>query len=504
MTKTNSNNSIKKNYIFNMLNQVYALIIPLITMPYVSRILLPDGIGKYSYTASISNYFVMFASLGITMYIQREIANYQGDKKKQSIIFWETNIIKFFTTIISLIVFIVLCLSGIFDLHTNLMWCWTILIFAQAFDITGLFQGNEKFDIIVVRNIIVKTLCIFLIFTIVKDSNDLWLYIVLNSLATLISNITLWISVPKNLNKVKLKELHPFKHIVPVFKLFIPTIAVSLYTVLDKTLIGLLVDGTYIETTTQIVDGTEQIINTTKKYAYLENGYYEQSEKIVKLTLTLITALATVMISRNANEIASGNKEKVRQNLYFSGRFVLILGIPMTLGLIAIAPNLVPWFLGPNFEKSILLMQLFSPLILIIGMCNVFGLQYLIPSKNDNQYAIAVIIGAISNIILNLILIPKFWSIGAVVASLIAELLVCFTMYIYTKREVSIIKIILDSLKCIFAGIVMFIIVYITQKFMQPSIINTVLLISEGCLVYFSILLFLHEELLLKIFKRKM
>jgi len=147
-------------------------------------------------------------------------------------------------------------------------------------------------------------------------------------------------------------------HIVPVIKLFIPTVAISLYTVLDKTLIGLLIDETYIETSTQIVDGMEQIINTTKRYAYLENGYYEQSEKIVKLALTLITALATVMISRNANEIANGNKEKVRQNLYFSGRFVMFLGLPMTFGLIAIAPNLIPWFLGPNFEKSILLMHL--------------------------------------------------------------------------------------------------------------------------------------------------
>jgi len=383
------------------------------------------------------------------------------------------------------------------------MWCWTILIFSQVFDITGLFQGNEKFDVIVIRNIIVKTICIIFIFILVKNPNDLWLYIILNSCATLFSNITLWIKLPKLLTKVQLKDLHPVKHIVPVIKLFIPTVAISLYTVLDKTLIGLLIDETYIETSTQIVDGMEQIINTTKRYAYLENGYYEQSEKIVKLALTLITALATVMISRNANEIANGNKEKVRQNLYFSGRFVMFLGLPMTFGLIAIAPNLIPWFLGPNFEKSILLMQLFSPLILIIGMCNVFGLQYLIPSKKDNQYTLGVIIGAVSNLILNFILIPKFWSVGAVVASLIAEFLVAFTMYMYTKNEMSITKVICDSKRHIFSSVIMFFAVYITQKYMVSSLINTCVLIIEGVIVYLFILLILRDDFIKKVLKEK-
>ena len=357
--KTVKKSSVKRNYIYNLLNQIYALIIPLATIPYVSRVLLADGVGKYSYTASIANYFVMFASLGITMYIQREIANHQGDKHKQSVIFWETNIIKFVTSFLSLALFIILCISGVFEVHTNLMWCWSILIVAQMFDITGLLQGNEKFGQIVLRNVILKTICLILIFVFVKDSNDVWIYVVLNSSAVLLASLALWVDLSSMIEKVKLKELKPKRHILPVLKLFVPTIAISLYTVLDKTLIGVLITDTYVESTTVVVDGIEKVVETTKKYSELENGYYEQAEKIVRMSLTLITALATIMISKNSNEIAKGNKEAVRENLYFSSRFVMLLGVPMAFGLISLAPNLIPWFLGEDFNKSILLMQLF-------------------------------------------------------------------------------------------------------------------------------------------------
>ena len=144
------------------------------------------------------------------------------------------------------------------------MWCWSILIIAQAFDITGLFQGNEKFGEIVLRNVILKTLCLILIFVFVKDSNDVWIYIVLNASAVLLASIALWVDVPNMIEKVKFKELKPKRHILPVLKLFVPTIAVSLYTVLDKTLIGTLITDTYIEATTEMVNGVEKVIEVTK------------------------------------------------------------------------------------------------------------------------------------------------------------------------------------------------------------------------------------------------
>lgn len=493
-------NSVKKNYIFNLINQIFLIIVPLITTPYISRVLLADGVGKYSYTCSLANYFVLFASLGITMYSQREFAHYQGNKKKQTIVFWETFIVRIISTLISLFIFIGLCLLNVFASYTGLMWCWITIIIAQAFDITGLFQGNEEFGIIVLRNVIIKTIFILMIFILVKTSNDVWIYVILSALSTLFSNLSLWLNIGKKLTNIQVKQIHPTKHIIPVMKLFIPTIAVTLYTVLDKTLIGVLVEGTYSDSAIEVVDGVEKIVHITKKYSNLENGYYEQAEKIVKLALTLITSLATVMISRNSSELSKGNRKKVQSNLYFSGRFVLLLGVPITLGLIAIAPNLIPWFLGTDFNKSILLMQLFSPLVLIIGMCNVFGLQYLIPCKKDNQYTIGVLVGAVTNLVLNFILIPRFWSVGAVVASLVAEFFVALVMYIYTRKEVSIIKVIYDSKKCIISGIIMFISVYITQTYLSPTIINTVLLIIEGSIIYLLIIILLKEDFVKKIF----
>lgn len=493
--------SVKKNYIFNMIYQIFSIIAPLIATPYVSRVLLADGIGKYSYTFSLANYFVLLAALGINMYAQREIANHQGNVKKQSILFWENIIVKFCSSLISILIFVVMIKLGVFNVYTGLMWCWIISIIAQAFDITFLFQGIEKFDNVVIKNIIIKLISIVLMFVCIKDSNDIWVYIVLTSGATLVGNLSLWIDAIHMLDNIKFKDLHPTKHIKPALKLFIPTIAVSLYTVLDKTLIGLLIEGTVTTTTTEIVDGVEKVITVTKKYAELENGYYEQSEKIVKMAMTVVTALATVMISRNANELAKGNREKVRNNLYISGRFVMFLGIPIMFGLIAIAPNLIPWFLGEDFEKAIVLMQLFAPLVLLIGMSNVFGLQYLIPKKKDTQYTLGITCGAITNIILNLVLIPKYWAIGAVAASLIAEAVVTFTMYMFTKEEMSIFKVCMDSIKNIIAGISMLVLVLITQNYLIPSFLNTAILIFEGCLVYFGTLLILKDSFLLNLIK---
>ncbi|HPF82972.1 MAG TPA: oligosaccharide flippase family protein [Bacilli bacterium] len=487
-------NSVKKNYIFNMVYQVFCLIVPLVTTPYISKIFLAEGIGKYSYTYSLANYFVLVAALGFATYGQREIANHQNNKEKQSVSFWEIIIVRLFSTMICLIVFIIMCLLNVFDSYTVLMWWWILLIIAQVFDITFLFQGNEDFGKIVIRNMLIRIVSIVFIFCFIKKQNDVWMYVCCISLSNLLGNLSLWLNIKKNICLIPLNKLHPCRHIVPTLKLFIPTIAVSIYTVLDKTLLGLLINDVYTINEEQIVDGTKKMVEVTKKIADLENGYYEQAEKIVKLPLGVITSLSNVMISRNSNEISNGNITQFKKNVYTAGRFALFLGIPLTFGLIAIAPILIPWFLGPGFEKSILLMRLFSFLVLIIGICNVLGVQYLIPLKKDVKYTIGILAGAGVNLVLNLILIPLFWSIGAVIASIIAEFIVCFSMYMFARKEISISKIFTSSIKYWFSGLIMFIFIYITQLYLEPSIKSTIIIIFEGIILYFSCLFLFRDD----------
>lgn len=486
--------SIKKNYIYNLIYQIFVLIVPILVTPYLSRVLGPEGTGQYSFTYSLANYFILVAALGFGYYAQREIANHQNDKSAKSLIFWEIIIVRTFSVGISLALNIILNVTGVYGSYSSLMWWWIILIAAQGFDITFLLQGNEEFAKIAIRNVIVKIISIICIFLFVKNPTDVYIYVICFAGSTLLGNLSLWPYLFKMLCRVKFHDLKPLRHLLPTLRLFIPTIAISVYTVLDKTLIGLLVTGTE----TNIVNGVEVIT----KISDLENGYYEQAEKIVKVCMTVVTALGTVMIPRNSNEYSCGNLDKVKENVYGATNFVWFMGVPLTLGLAAIAGNLVPWFLGEGYDKCVLLIQLFTPLILIIGFSNVFGLQYLLPTQRDGKYTIAIVLGAVINFALNIVCIKYFMSYGAVAASIAAELTVTVIMLIYIRKEISFLKILKQSIKYLIAGGIMFAAVYFTQTVLKPTILFTFLLVLEGAVIYFVILLCLKDKYVLNVIKK--
>ncbi|MDE6356895.1 MAG: flippase [Clostridia bacterium] len=486
--------SVKKNYIYNLIYQIFVLIVPILVTPYLSRVLGPEGTGQYSFTYSLANYFILVAALGFGYYAQREIANYQNDKSAQSLIFWEIIIVRLFSVGLSLAVNIVLNITGVYGAYSPLMWWWIILIVAQGFDITFLLQGNEEFAKIAIRNVIVKIISVVCIFLFVKKPSDVYIYVICFAGSTLLGNLSLWPYLFKMLCRVKFHDLKPLRHVMPTIRLFIPTIAISVYTVLDKTLIGLLVTGTE----SNIVDGVEVIT----KISDLENGYYEQAEKIVKVCMTVVTALGTVMIPRNSNEFASGNLDKVKENVYGATNFVWFMGVPLALGLAAIAGNLVPWFLGEGYDKCVLLIQLFTPLILIIGFSNVFGLQYLLPTQRDGKYTIAIVLGAVVNLALNIVCIKYLMSYGAVAASIAAELTVTVIMIVLVRKEISFLKILKQSIKYLIAGVIMFVTVYFTQTVMKPTVLFTFLLILEGAVIYFVVLLCLKDKYVLNVIKK--
>lgn len=486
--------SVGKNYIYNLIYQLLVLIVPLITTPYLSRILGPEGIGKFSFTNSLATYFTLFAALGFGFYAQREIASFQDNKHEQSKIFWEIIILRSFSVTISILVNVILCASNVYQNYSVLMWYWLLLIGAQLFDITFIFQGNEEFGKIVIRNLFAKILSLVLIFVFVKQENQVWVYIICYCMSTLVGNLLMWIHLPRMIEKVRFSELHFFRHLGPTLRLFLPTIATSVYTMLDKTFIGLMITDTYTET----IDGVDVI----KRFSDLEDGYYEQSEKLVKLCMTIVTSLGAVFIPRNSHLVAEGKKEQLQNNIYFSLNFVWLVGAPITFGLAAIAPNFLPWFLGAGFQKSILLMQLLSPLVLIIGFSNVFGIQYLICTSQDNKYLIGVVVGAVVNLILNLVLIPLLWSIGAVIATIAAELCITLVMIVFCRKELNVAKLFTLSWKYLLSALVMFGVVYTLQRFFEPEIWYTVLLIVIGVNAYGLLLLILRDKFSLILIKK--
>jgi len=460
--------SIKRNYIYNLIQQILTLLTPLITTPYISRVIGAEGIGIYSYASSIVTYFALFAALGTATYGQREISYCQDDKKRRSEVFWNNELLCIITTCISL------CFYGLFCFFQKenriVFFILSLSLLDVCLNVSWLLTGLEEFGKIVLRNIIIKVASIGFIFTFVRTKDDLIIYVLGLTLALIISDISLWPFVLKFIDRPKVKDLKPFSEIKVVFSMFVPTIAISIYTVLDKTMIGII----------------------TKNAA--ENGFYEQALKISRIALTVVTSLGAVMIPRIGYLFEKHDNDLVRQYMYRSYRFVGFIGIPMGLGLLAISPNFVPWFFGKGFEGVIPLIGVLGFLLLSIGINNVTGVQYLIPTKRQNTFTKTVLIGACVNLIANICLIPSLGAIGAAIASVLAETIIAITQLWIVRKEISSLAIIKQSLKYIISGFIMFFTLLLINKYLQPSIMNTLVLISSGCFVYFSSLFILQDS----------
>ena len=463
--------SITKNYIYNVAYQILITILPLITTPYVSRVLNAEAIGIYSYTISITTYFILFGSLGVALYGQRKIAYYQTDKIKRSKIFWEINILRFVTMTIAMVIYYFIYVrQGEYKIYYEIL---LIELLANCLDISWFFRGIEEFKKTVVRNTIVKLISVALIFTLVKSVDDLYKYFIIYVLSTAIGNISLWLYLPKYIEKVKINELNILKHLKPTIILFIPQIAVQIYTVLDKTMIGMIVSDK------------------------AEVGYYEQSQKIIKLLLSIITSLGTVMLPRMAATFANGDNDKMKEYMKKSFNFVFLLAFPMIIGIDSVASKFVPLFFGNGYEKVTNIIYIISPIILAIGLSNVVGTQYLLPTKRQKEYTISVICGAIINFILNMILIRMFRSLGASIATVIAEFSVTAIQLFAIRKDMNIKKIVNLSKKYLVSTIVMGIVVLLIGFKGNNSWTTIIIQGISGMVTYLVMLIILKDEFLL-------
>ena len=349
---------------------------------------------------------------------------------------------------------------------------------ANCFDISWFFQGLEEFKKTVTRNIIVKTISVISIFTFVKTPNDLKLYFWIYVLSTLIGNLSLWAYLPKYLKKVKAKQLNIIKHIRPTIGLFIPQIAIQVYTVLDKTMIGAI-----------IPDKSEV-------------GFYEQGQKIIKMLLTVITSLGTVMLPRIANTYANGEKKKVAEYMKKSFNMVFLLSFPMIFGLISVSKTFVPIFFLLGYDKVAILMSVISPIILLIGLSNVTGTQYLLPTKRQKEYTISVVLGAIVNFVMNMCLIWNFGAIGASIGTVIAELTVTLVQIYFVRKDFDFKNIFKLSTKYLVSSIIMFIVCITLRKFINNNLISTIVQVISGGIIYMVCLLILKDKIIFEIIEK--
>ena len=484
--------SLKANVILNFIYQFLIIVIPLITTPYLSRVLKEENVGINSYTLSLVELFTIFAALGTYAYGTREIARKKNDKATYSQLFFEIELLSVITSTISLLFWVIF--STLYVEYRFYLYILSMNIVATLFDISWLYAGVEKFKYTIGVNALFKITGAALIFIFIHKPEHLWIYMLIHSSTILLSNISMWIFLPKIISKPKFSSLNFKFHLKNSLKYFIPTVAVTIYTVLDKTLIGALILG-YVDE------------EKTIKLANVESGYYEQATKIMTIAKSLcFISINNVMYSRASHLYEEQNIEKIKSLLNKTLNITLNLSFGAMFGLILVSSVLVPTYFGEGYDKSIYLIYILSGVIPIIAISNALGAIYYVPFGKRGQSAKYLIIGSVVNLVLNIPLIIFFKSIGAAIATIIAELVITILYVVKSDNFLNVKNLFATLWKKILSGLIMFGLLYLSKFFFEnnigPSklinIIELVVLIISGFVIYELILSLLKDNSILE------
>lgn len=460
---------VVKNYLYNAFYQIFILLVPLITTPYLSRVLGPTGVGINAYTNSIIQYFILFGSIGVNLYGNRQIAFVHGNRQKMTKTFYEIFFLRISTIILAFVAFFIFL--RITHQYHGYYWSQSLSLLAAAFDISWFFMGVENFAVTVLRNFVVKMLTLVSIFVFVKDQSDLGLYILILSMSLLIGNLTLFPSLKKYIGRPVIKHLNVWQHLLPSLALFIPQIATQIYLVVNKTMLGAM-------TSVQA------------------SGYFDQSDKIIKMVLAVVTATGTVMLPHVANAFAQGKVEKTKSYLYRSFSFVSFLSIPMFFGIVAVSDKFVPLFFTKQFQAVTPLMMIEAIVIVLIAWSNAIGTQYLLPTKQTGAYTTSVVLGAVVNIGINIPLILTWGAIGAALATVLSEMTVTGYQFWVIRKQISYSKLFESNQKYVIAGLAMFIVVRLLDGWLTANWLMLILEVVVGISVYGLFLVFLRASII--------
>lgn len=459
--------NIKKNLAYQMAYQMLIVILPFITSPYLSRILGAKGLGEYSYAYTIAYYFSLFILLGINNHGTREIAKVKNDVQRRSETFISLYTIQASVGFLTIAVY---SLTQIFLSEDNLLAKIELLYVLSAFlDINWFFFGMEKFKITVTRNFIVKLLTVAAIFLFVKDSEDVALYAIIMASGFLFSQLLLWPFAVKELNLVKVDLKKVLDNIRPMLVLFIPVVAGSIFTYMDKIMLGLMCNK-------------------------MELGFYDNAEKLMSIPTGLITVIGTVMLPRVTNMLENKAAEKSVERLFRVSLIgSMIAASALTFGLSGIGLTFAPWFWGEEFVYSGMLIRVISFSILFLSWASVIRTQFLVPKNLDEIFVRATIYGAIVNLIVNYLLIRPLGAMGTVIGTVIAQFVVAFYQTIKCKGLLPIKRYIIECIPFLIIGAIMFIAVDLISKMPLSGLILLVIEIFLGGIVYIVLIILYYR-----------
>lgn len=425
--------STKFNYIYSMIYSILTMILPLITAPYISRVIGAKGLGIYSYCYTVVSYFATFALLGVNFYGNRSIAKVRDNLEERNRIFSEIYSMQLITSVIMIISYV---LYIIFVVRDNLQVALIMVLFvlSPSISVNWFFNGLEMFKITVTRNLIIKIATVICTFVFVKSSSDLWKYTMILALGTFFSEGYLIITIRKYVTFVKPKLENIIHHFKPNLILFIPIFAVSIYRSMDKLMLKWLVN-------------------------YEQVGFYTNAEKVINICLACITALGQVMLPKMTNLLSKGEVEQFNGLMKKSIKFVSFLSIAMMFGIFAVANSFIPIFLGKGYEECIPILELLSINLVLLAWGNVLKSEYLIPKEKDYLYIVSVVMGAIVNFVINMMLIPRIMAKGAAIGTICAELSSLIIIMICINKEMKLTNIIFECIPYFVIGIIMLLIV---------------------------------------------
>ncbi len=457
--------TIKKNFAFNSAYQILNVVVPLVTTPYLSRTIGASGNGLFTYTQSIANYFVLFVQLGITNYGVREIASCGENRNARSETFWNIFAMNLVSgAIVSLIYFIYCFTLGRENLLLSLIWgLWVV---GSAIDVTWLLNGCQEFKIPMVRNFFTRLGGMAFIFLFVHTEADTWGYVFAIAAPFFINAALVWPFVRRYVDKVRPTWPKMASHLKPNLLLFIPVIATSLYTLLDKVMLGLMA-------------------------GYAETGMFDYAEKISKMPMAIITALGAVVLPKMTEVIAAGRMDEAKGLIKTTMWFMEACAFALCCGITAVAPEFVPVFFGPGFGHCVQLMSILSLIIPLICATNVMGIQYLVPSHRDKGFTASVLTGAGVNLAINLFAIPAFGATGAAIATVASEVSVLLVQAWLVHDELELTAYLLGSISFAAIGIIMIVAIRAIAAALTAAGTQTTLMlvveVAAGGLLYLAL-----------------
>ena len=476
----NTGKSLKKNAALNMAKSIMAIIFPLITFPYASRILGPVYIGKVNFAQSIVSYFSLIAALGISTYAVREAAKLREDKTQLSVFIKEIFTLNLISTFVAYVLFtIALFIVPQFAEYKKLLVICGASILFTTLGMDYLYTALEDFKYITIRSIAFQFLSLILLFIFVRNQDDYYKYAAISVISSVGSNLLNFFHARKFVTFKMNTKLCIKKHLKPVFTMFAMSAAVSIYTVLDTTMLGL-------------IKGDEAV------------GLYTAATKINRMVLMMITAATTVLLPRLSYYAGKENNVEFSRLSQKAMNFVIMFSIPAAAGLFILAEPIILLFSGKQYISATSAMQIMNAIIILIGMSNLIGIQIFMSVGKEKITLYSVLTGALVNFCMNFILIPHFGVNGAAIGTVCAEFCVTLIQLITARSYFNGKNLILHTVKVIISALLMSLCVFAVCKFTESFGLKIVLGIVTGILIYSLCLFLLRDSLFIELFKQIM